>query len=72
MKSYYEVEHHQYGIIVKGTIPLMEFAPLAKMWENQYGVNIIDTQLTKRLQACIVLTTKDKAILWKKELGMSE
>ncbi len=70
MTGNYEVEKYQYGLLVRGKIPMGEFQSLLKMWEEQYGFDLIDAKISQKYGALMALTTKENAPKWREQLGI--
>jgi hypothetical protein len=65
--STYIVEERQHGILVKGSIPVDDFAALTKTWGDR-GLTVLDTGVAASLGATLVVTNKEGSLAWRAEI----
>lgn len=71
MTTRYSVERNEFGVVIRGKIPVDELHALTKIWVKQ-GHDHIWPAITNHLGATMAIASHDRAAEWTKALGLKE
>lgn len=69
-ETVYSVAHFQFGIAIRGDVPLDILNNFIELFRRRYSYDVFDGIIADYLGASFVFTTKPKAKMWRKSLGL--